>query len=74
MNKQEYGDLLSEFGPDVAAGELTGNQVEATVLLNELGDSCPSALRSPLRRVREGTEISGTAEDVLQMGRDLIIC
>jgi len=73
MNKQEYEDVLSEFGPDVANGELTGNQAEATVLLNLLGDACPSAFRSPLRAVREGTEIPGTAEDVLQAVRGLVL-
>jgi len=73
MKKQEYEDLLSEFGPDVANDELTGNQAEATVLLNTLGDACPSAFRSPLRAVREGTEIPGTAEDVLRAARELIV-
>ena len=75
MTKQEYEDALSDFGADVAAGELTSQQAEATVLLNGFADtgSCPSSLRAPLRAVREGTEVPGTAEDVLRVARDLLV-
>ena len=47
-----------------------GQQEEATYLLRILGDACPSSLRLPLRAVRDGTEVAGTAEDVLQMAID----
>ena len=44
-----------------------GQREEATYLLRVLGNTCPSSLRAPLRAVRDGTEVVGTAEDVLEM-------
>ena len=73
MTKQEYLDALSDFGADVGAGKLTGAQAEATVLLRGLANSLPSSLRSPLRAVMDGTEIPGTANDVLTLARGLLL-
>ena len=42
----------------------------ASDLLIRLGDECPSSLRMPLLRVREGTEEVGTASGVLELARE----
>ena len=73
MTKEEYMDAFSDYGADVAAGKLTSEQAEATVLLRGLGNSLPSSLRSPLRAVMDGTEIPGTGDDVLTMARGLLL-
>lgn len=44
-------------------------QEEALALRRELGDAMPSSLRMPLWAVQEGSEVPGTAEDVLAMAR-----
>ena len=49
-----------------------GPREKATLLLRILGDACPSSLRSPLRAVRDGTEVVGTAEDILQIAIDVV--
>jgi hypothetical protein len=44
----------------------------AAALLRQLGDRIPSVLRLPLRRVVEGTEIPGTAADILQFAEQAL--
>ncbi len=40
--------------------------------IQELGDNMPASLRAPLAAVRDGTEIPGTAADVLEFGRSAL--
>lgn len=49
------------------ATELESNQARS--ILRRHGDDLPASLRAPLMRVREGTEVEGTAADVLQQAR-----
>ena len=72
MTRDEYLDILADYGHDVAAGALTSRQAEATVLIRALGNALPSSLRSPLRAVRDGNEVPGTADDVLEMARQVL--
>ena len=45
----------------------TKNQEKAEMLRRQLGNLCPAALRAPLRAVQDGTELPGTARDILDM-------
>lgn len=47
-------------------------RAEAKKIINDLGDNMPSSLRSPLRAVRDGAELPGTAESVLEFARELL--
>ena len=45
----------------------TQTQEKAEMLRRRLGDRCPAALRAPLMAVQDGTELPGSAKDILDM-------
>jgi len=45
----------------------------AAELRRILAGKLPSSLRAPLRAVQDGTEVPGTAEDVLSLATDVLL-
>ena len=72
--REQYQNALSEYGAQVAAGEIRSVEAQAIILRRLLIENggIPSSLRMPLARVINGTEIPGSAADVVAFAEQIL--
>ena len=67
-----YAVVVGDPEPEMSTLATMHEREQAAQFIHVLGEHMPSNLRSPLARVREGTEVEGTAGDVLAFARDAL--